>query len=109
MGRESLRLLTVFCSSQDSPAVTTNLTDRIAPVISHCSKMLFLVMVLSTASYCVPLMAADPTQDPVDFAREVLPILSDNCFVCHGPDSHEDTDLRLDAFASASADRVQCQ
>ena len=67
--------------------------------------MLFLVMVLSTASYCVPLMAADPTQDPVDFAREVLPILSDNCFVCHGPDSHEDTDLRLDAFASATADR----
>ncbi len=23
----------------------------------------------------------------VDFAREVLPILSNKCFVCHGPDT----------------------
>src|SRR5262249_38077982 len=25
-------------------------------------------------------------QAPVDFRREVLPILSENCFTCHGPD-----------------------
>jgi hypothetical protein len=31
----------------------------------------------------VPLQAADP---PVDFGRDVLPVLSDNCFFCHGPD-----------------------
>ncbi|MDP6524308.1 MAG: PSD1 and planctomycete cytochrome C domain-containing protein [Kiritimatiellia bacterium] len=24
--------------------------------------------------------------DPVDFARQVLPVLSENCFFCHGPD-----------------------
>ena len=29
------------------------------------------------------------TSEP-DFAREVLPILSDKCFVCHGPDAEED-------------------
>ena len=32
---------------------------------------------------------------PVDFAREVLPILSNKCFVCHGPDGEKKEVLRL--------------
>ena len=28
----------------------------------------------------------------VDFAREVLPILSNKCFVCHGPDTKKEED-----------------
>ncbi len=33
----------------------------------------------------------------VDFARQVLPILSENCYQCHGPDAKErKADLRLD-------------
>ena len=46
------------------------------------------------------LPAAEKSADkvPVDFAREVLPILSDKCFVCHGPDSTEEDQLRLDTF-----------
>ena len=46
-----------------------------------------------------------PNVQAVDFAREVLPVLSNKCFICHGPDSDDDTDLRLDSFASATADR----
>ncbi|MDA0810005.1 MAG: PSD1 and planctomycete cytochrome C domain-containing protein [Planctomycetota bacterium] len=42
------------------------------------------------------------TAKPVDFAREVLPILSDKCFVCHGPDSTEEGQLRLDTFEAAT-------
>ena len=39
---------------------------------------------------------------PVDFAREVLPILSNKCFVCHGPDSNDEGQLRLDTYEAAT-------
>ena len=41
---------------------------------------------------------------PVDFAREILPLLSDKCFVCHGPDGEAKDELRLDSFAGATQD-----
>jgi hypothetical protein len=41
----------------------------------------------------------------IDFAREVLPILSNKCFVCHGPDTKKKKMLRLDSFGAAIADR----
>jgi len=40
----------------------------------------------------------------VDFAREVLPILSNKCFVCHGPDSKKKDLLRLDSYEGATKD-----
>ena len=43
--------------------------------------------------------------EKIDFAREVLPILSDKCFTCHGPDTKKAKDLRLDSYEAATKDR----
>jgi hypothetical protein len=74
---------------------------RVSPTLSA------FAVVLSAA---LPATAAPPpVPKVVDFNRDVKPILSDNCFKCHGPDKNQrKADLRLDLkdglFADGSAD-----
>jgi hypothetical protein len=59
------------------------------------------LIVAAIAVGSTPLQGAET----VDFAREVLPILSNKCFVCHGPDAKKKKDvLRLDSYAGATRD-----
>lgn len=44
---------------------------------------------------------------PVDFQREVLPLLADRCFACHGPDANtREAGLRLDVEAEAKKEAI---
>ena len=53
-----------------------------------------LTLLAGSMALALPQLAA---AEPVNFSREVLPVLSDRCFYCHGPDEkHRKADLRLD-------------
>src|ERR1700688_266774 len=50
------------------------------------------------------LLAAE--QAPLNYDRDVRPILSENCFYCHGQDGKKRmVGLRLDSLEGATADR----
>lgn len=65
------------------------------------SSTVFAAMGLCMA-ICVLADAESPSA-AVDFNREVRPLLSKNCFRCHGEDAkHREADLRLDQRAAAT-------
>ncbi len=50
--------------------------------------------------------AGDADSPVISFRRDVLPLLSERCFACHGPDDDSrEADLRLDRRADATAPR----
>jgi len=70
-------------------------------------------MILSLTALCVVVVSAgsvsrlaagDRSTKSVDFSRDILPVLSNKCFVCHGPDGEESEVLRLDSFVAATRD-----
>jgi hypothetical protein len=47
--------------------------------------------------FCLGIQRAEG-DEPIQFNRDIRPILSDACFACHGPDSHSrQAELRLDS------------
>jgi mono/diheme cytochrome c family protein len=62
------------------------------------------LLCLFVVSMCSPTSAADSA--PVDFRTDVLPLLADRCFACHGPDADtREADLRFDRRESVFGNR----
>ncbi|MCH8048385.1 MAG: hypothetical protein IID44_32215 [Planctomycetes bacterium] len=64
---------------------------------------------LASVGFLVGLLgmtAAAAAEEPIDFNRDIRPILSDNCFACHGPNMKDrEAELRLDVEQDAFAQR----
>src|SRR4029079_6528862 len=76
--------------------LTERPTRRMLP--RRLTLLLFLALTLS-------LSAQEKAPRPVDFEREIRPLLSDTCYTCHGPDgAKRKSNLRLDTRDGAFAE-----
>lgn len=84
----------------------TRLADAGSCLCLLLGNRIWLLSCLLTVVYPGSWEASIAAADDVRFSRDVLPILSDRCFHCHGPDaSHREAELRLDVEEDALADR----
>ena len=89
---------TTVARREQNQAVASNTHGQAGRIVLR-SRLLFVIIYIT--SCLSPSYAADPV-----FNRDIRPILSENCFSCHGPNpEHRGGKLRLDVREEAVAPR----
>lgn len=70
------------------------------PMCFRINSAIFFVCIVGGTA----LDALGATPEGPNFVKEVAPILSSKCFVCHGPDAEDEDFLRLDSAEAATRD-----
>lgn len=78
---------------------------KLVPAPARTHRLRHIALALLLGSVC---LTASPSSaaaaERLQFNRDIRPILSDNCFYCHGPDkNHREAELRLDVRDEALA------